>query len=61
MSGLWRTVSLIAATLLLASCSIFKDKEDEELLPTELVKIVETVKLKQIWSAKLGDDAEFLR
>lgn len=61
MSGTWRTVSLIAATLLLASCSIFKDKEDEELLPAELVKIVETVKLKEIWSAKLGDDSEFLR
>lgn len=61
MNRAWRTIGLIGATLLLASCSIFSDDEDEDLEPMELVKIVETVKVKRIWSAKLGDDAEFLR
>jgi outer membrane protein assembly factor BamB len=56
-----RTIVLIIATLLVASCSLFSDKEDEELLPKELVKINESIKIKRIWSAKLGDDAEFLR
>jgi len=57
----WRTIGLIGAALILASCSLFGDKEDEELEPMKLVKIKETVKIKRIWNAKLGDDAEFLR
>jgi outer membrane protein assembly factor BamB len=55
-----RTIGLIAATLLLASCGLFGD-EDEELQPKELVNITESVKIKRIWSAKLGGGAEFLR
>jgi len=55
-----RTIGLVGATLLIASCNLFGD-EDEELQPKELVKISETVKIKRIWTAKLGDDAEFLR
>jgi outer membrane protein assembly factor BamB len=46
---------------LVASCGLFGDEEDEALEPKELVKISETVKIKRIWTAKLGDDAEFLR
>ena len=60
MRNAFRIVSLIAATSLLAACGLFGDKE-EELEPMELVKIAPTVKIKKIWSAKLGGDAEFLR
>jgi len=60
VNNAFRIVSLIAATLLLASCSLFGDKE-EELEPMELVSFDETLKIKKIWSAKVGDDAEFLR
>jgi outer membrane protein assembly factor BamB len=56
-----RTIGLIGVTLLVASCGLFGDEEDEALEPKELVKISETVKIKRIWTAKLGDDAEFLR
>ena len=54
-----RSIVLITATMLIASCSLFGD-EDEELEPTKLVKIVETVKIKRIWSAKLGGKSDFL-
>ena len=60
MSQACRTVGLIAATVLLASCSIFGDKEDEELLPKELVKFDASIKVKRIWSSKLGGDSDFL-
>jgi outer membrane protein assembly factor BamB len=56
----WRLLGLIAMTSSLASCGIFGD-EDEELEPKELVKIQETVKIKRVWSAKLGGESEFLR
>ncbi len=54
-----RSIVLITATMLIASCSLFGD-EDEELEPTKLVKIVETVKIKRIWNAKLGGKSDFL-
>jgi outer membrane protein assembly factor BamB len=50
---------LIAATLVLASCSLFGDK-DEELEPKELVKLQSTLKIKRLWSTKVGGDSEFL-
>jgi outer membrane protein assembly factor BamB len=55
-----RIAGLFAATMLVAGCGLFSDK-DEALEPMELVDIDETVKVKKIWSAKLGGDAEFLR
>lgn len=60
MNKACRTIGLISATLLIASCGIFSDEEDEALMPMELVKIDETVKIKKIWSAKLGKDSKFL-
>lgn len=60
MNQACRIVGLIAATVLLASCSIFGDKEDEELLPKELVKFDASIKVKRVWSAKLGGDSDFL-
>ena len=55
-----RITGLIMATMLVASCGIFGDK-DEELKPMELVDFDQTLKIRKIWSAKLGGDAEFLR
>lgn len=55
-----RTFGLIAATSLLAACGLFGDK-DEELKPMELVDIEQTIKIKRIWSVKVGGDSEFLR
>jgi len=60
VNGAFRTSGLIAAALLIAACGAFSDKE-EKLEPMELVDIDETVKIKQIWSAKLGGDSDFLR
>jgi outer membrane protein assembly factor BamB len=51
---------LITATLLVAGCGLFADK-DEELEPKELVSIKESVKVRKVWSAKLGGGSEALR
>jgi len=56
----FRIIGLVAATSLLASCGMFGDKE-KDLEPMELVKIDSSIKIRKIWSAKLGGDAEFLR
>jgi len=55
-----QTLGLIVATSLLAACGIFGD-DDEELKPSELVDFDASIKVKRIWNAKLGGDAEFLR
>ena len=60
MSNAFRIISLIAVTSLLTACGLFGDKE-KELEPMELVDFDPTLKIKKIWSAKLGGDAEFLR
>lgn len=60
MSKALRIAGLVAASLVLASCSIFGDKDDEELEPKKLVPFDATIKVKRIWSSKLGDDAEFM-
>ncbi len=60
MKKAWRLMGLTAAALLLASCGLFGDK-DEDLEPKELVKFKQTLKVKRLWSAKLGDESEFLR
>jgi len=56
-----RTFGLIVATLLVTGCSWFGDKDDEELEPAKLVDIETTLDVRKVWSANLGDDAEFLR
>ena len=60
MKNLIRIASLIVATMLVASCGIFGDKE-EELKPMELVNFDQTLKIRKIWSANVGGNAEFLR
>ena len=62
MSRFWRLagpVGLLAATLLLSSCGMFGDK-DEEAEPKELVKLQNKLKIKKLWSTKVGGDSEFL-
>ena len=59
MNKLWRVAGLIAATVLLSSCGLFGDK-DVELEPKKLVKIQNTLKIKRLWSSKIGGASEFL-
>jgi len=51
---------LVAALPLLVSCGVFGDK-DKELEPKELLSFKQTLKVKRLWSAKVGGDAAFLR
>jgi len=55
-----RIVALTSAISLLTSCGIFSDKDDD-LEPKKLVNIKQTLKIKRLWSAKVGDESEFLR
>jgi outer membrane protein assembly factor BamB len=48
------------AITLLPACSIFKSKEDEELLPLELTNFESSVKIKRLWSTKIGDSSDQL-
>lgn len=55
-----RILATLAGSFLLSSCGIFGD-DDEQLEPMELSDIETKVRVKKVWSAKLGADAEFLR
>jgi len=58
----WRLagpIGLLAASLLLSSCGLFGDK-DEDVEPKELVKFQNKLKIKKSWSTKVGGDSEFL-
>jgi len=57
----FRFTGLAIAALILSGCSLFGGDDEEELEPAELVKIQTTVNIKKLWSAKVGDEAEFLR
>ena len=61
MKRRYKILTLLLSTVLLASCGIFGGGDDDEAEPMELVKIDNKVKIKRLWSAKLGGDAEFLR
>ena len=61
MNRIRSLVPLILCTLLFAGCGIFGDKDEEELPPAELLKFKQTLKLKKVWSARLGDGSELLR
>ncbi len=56
-----RILALCAGAITLASCGVFGNDDDEALEPVELVDIENKIKVRKIWSAKLGKDAEFLR
>ena len=61
MNSRFRFTGLAIAALILSGCSLFGGDDEEELEPAELVKIQTTVNIKKLWSAKVGDEAEFLR
>jgi outer membrane protein assembly factor BamB len=56
-----RLLCVLFATTALGACGIFSSKDDKELEPKELVSFQETLKIKRLWSAKLGGAAEFQR
>ena len=57
----FRTTGILIAALVVSSCSLFGDKDEKELEPTKLTKIVTTVDVRRLWNANIGGDAEFLR
>lgn len=59
MRSILRTATAIIASLCIGACGLFGD--DDELKPAELLDIKTRVTVKRLWSAKLGDEAEFLR
>lgn len=60
MTSIARTLLVVATSLALGACGIFGD-DDDELEPAELIDFEAKLKIKRLWSAKLGADAEFLR
>ena len=59
MKSAARIAGLLAATLILASCGWFAE-EDEELQPNELRPFDERIKVKRLWSGKVGGGSESL-
>ncbi len=59
MNALIRNAALALTSMSLAACGLFGD--DDELKPAKLLEFDTRVTIKRLWSAKLGDDAEFLR
>jgi outer membrane protein assembly factor BamB len=58
----WRQagpIGLLLAALLLSSCGMFSDK-DKEAEPKKLVKFESSIKVKKLWSTKIGGKSEFL-
>jgi len=55
-----RNLLALSLVLGLSACGLFGD-DDEELEPAELIDFETKVPIKKLWSAKVGDDAEFLR
>ncbi|MDX1515664.1 MAG: outer membrane protein assembly factor BamB [Woeseiaceae bacterium] len=59
MRAIARGFTLLFAAAGIAACGIFGD--DDELKPAELLDFEPKVRVKKLWSARLGGDAEFLR
>ena len=60
MRPILKSLLVVGASLILGACGIFGG-DDEELQPAELLDFDATLKIKRLWSANLGGDAEFLR
>ena len=61
MKASCRILLLVAVVLTLSACSLFGDKKDVTVEPAKLTEFTESVKIRRVWSAKLGGDAENLR
>ncbi len=62
MTGLQRSaglLGLITASMLLSSCGLFGEK-DESAEPKKLVKFESKLKIKKLWSTKVGGKSEYL-
>jgi len=59
VNSLRYSLVVIVTAALFAGCSIFGDK-DEELPPADLLKFKQELKLKKVWSAKVGGGSESL-
>lgn len=59
MKTFFRIAVLSVASFSIAACGLFGD--DDELKPAELLDFDTRISVKRLWSAKLGDEAEFLR
>ncbi|MEM8816755.1 MAG: outer membrane protein assembly factor BamB [Pseudomonadota bacterium] len=58
----FRAVLLLATAAALAGCGLFGGKDDDdELKPAELQSFEPTLRIKRLWSTKLGKEADFLR
>ncbi len=60
MTRLKHSAALVLTAVMLSACGIFGG-DDDEAEPKELVDFRQTLKIKRVWSAKVGGDAEFLR
>lgn len=60
MRSIVRSLLTLTVSLAMGACGIFGD-DDDELEPAELIEFEPQLKIKRLWSAKLGADAEFLR
>jgi outer membrane protein assembly factor BamB len=58
---LTRNLPLVLAALAVTGCGVFGDDDEEELEPVKLADIETKVKVRRIWSTKVGDSAEYLR
>jgi outer membrane protein assembly factor BamB len=54
-------VLIAASSVALSACGLFGDEKDESLEPVKLVKFDASIKVRRLWSAKLGGDSENLR
>ena len=57
MRSVARLIFFWLSMMLIAGCTFFQDK-DEEILPAELVKYDEKIKIEQIWKTKIGKGSE---
>lgn len=61
MRSLVQSLTLVLAALAVSACGMFDDDDEKELEPVELVDIETKVKVRRLWSTKIGDGAEYLR
>ena len=54
-----RCIIILTGSIMIGGCSFFQDK-DEEILPAELIRFDEQLKIQQIWKTKIGKGSEFL-
>lgn len=61
MRNFTRIFAVTGSCMALAACSLFGYDKDPDLEPAKLIKFKPTIEIKRLWTAKLGDDSEFLR